>query len=419
MVPIIKILERIYFIMKYGVGIDVSKGKSTVAILSFEGEVIFKPFIVDHTIEGLTKLDNILSKYDKDDLKIVMEETGTYHLPIYTYLLEKGYFVSAENALKIKKYLDRGIRKVKTDKKDSLKLANYACENWRNLDLKYKESKVYTDMRFLARQYNSFVSLLAQQKVQFSNFCDLSFPGFYQLLDSNSFHLGVVIFRTYFHPDIVKQKSQSQFLEEIDFISKELGHRSIGLTLAKKIYNLAQSSFAPRPADDNSKLIAFELSDTLLRFIKASNDIISKLTLLAKSLPEFDIVSNLPGCGTIITPLIIAEIGDIRRFKNAGSLIAYSGIDSPPYQSGSFDASNRHISKRGNKYLRSWGFMIMKSLKNKNRKPSELQSFIFKKIDEGKLNKVAMIAGFNKFLRIYYGKVKEDYLNKGTWNNIN
>lgn len=395
--------------MKYGVGIDVSKGKSTIAILSFDGVCMVKPFEIKHTVEGFKVLEDVLSKFNKDDLKIVMEETGIYHLPIYTYLLEHDYFVSAENALKIKKYLDRGIRKVKTDKKDALKLANYACDNWKYLEVKFKESKIYTDMRFLARQYNSFVSILAQQKVQFSNFCDLSFPGFYQLLDSNTFSLGIVIFRTYFHPNIVKQKSQSQFIEEVDFIAKELGHRTVGITLANKIYNLAHSSFAPRPADDNSKLIATELSDTLLKSIKASNDIISKLTSLAKTLPEFNIVSKMPGCGEKLTPLIIAEIGDIKRFNNAGSLIAYAGIDSPPYQSGTFEASNRHISKRGNKYLRSWGFMIMKSLKNQKRKPCELQTFIFKKISEGKLNKVAMIAGFNKFLRIYYGKVRQLY----------
>lgn len=395
--------------MKYGVGIDVSKGKSTVAILSFEGECIFKPFDITHTVDGFKVLEDILSNFNKDDLKIVMEETGIYHLPIYTYLLEHDYFVYAENALKIKKYLDRGLRKVKTDKKDSLKLASYACDNWKNLELKFQENKTYSDLRFLARQYNSFVSILAQQKIHFSNFCDLSFPGFYQLLDSNTFRLGIIVFRTYFHPDIVLKKSQSQFIDEVDFIAKELGHRTAGITLAKKIYTLASSTFAPRPIDDYSKLIAVELSDTLLKSIKASDDIISNLTSLAKSLPEFDVVSKLPGCGPKLTPLIIAEIGDINRFNNAGSLIAYAGIDAPPYQSGSFDASNRHISKRGNKYLRSWGFMIMKSLKNKNRKSSELQIFILKKISEGKLNKVAMIAGFNKFLRIYYGKVRELY----------
>lgn len=42
---------------------------------------------------------------------------------------------------------------------------------------------------------------------------------------------------------------------------------------------------------------------------------------------------------------MIAEIGDIRCVKNVGSLIAYVGIDFPPYQSGKYEATNRHISK--------------------------------------------------------------------------
>ena len=103
--------------MKYGVGIDISKGKSTIAILSITGEVIEEPFEINHDINGLNLLEEKIKDIPKEDLKIVMEETGTYHLPILGYLLDKGYFVVAENALKIKKYLDRGLRKAKTDKK--------------------------------------------------------------------------------------------------------------------------------------------------------------------------------------------------------------------------------------------------------------------------------------------------------------
>ena len=60
--------------MKYGVGIDVSKGKSTVAILSIEGEVIEMPFDINHDVEDLEKLDKKLQKFSKEDLKIVLEQ---------------------------------------------------------------------------------------------------------------------------------------------------------------------------------------------------------------------------------------------------------------------------------------------------------------------------------------------------------
>ena len=83
--------------MKYWVGIDVSKGKSTVAILSAEGEIIEDPFEIMHDIDGLTLLEEKLKKLPKEDLKIVMEETGTYHLPVLGYLLDKDYFTVQPN----------------------------------------------------------------------------------------------------------------------------------------------------------------------------------------------------------------------------------------------------------------------------------------------------------------------------------
>ncbi|MDE5539079.1 MAG: IS110 family transposase, partial [Bacilli bacterium] len=113
---------------------DVSKGKSTIAILSQAGELIEDSFEVEHTNEGMKTLEEKLQKLPKEDIKIVMEDTGTYHLPILGYLLEQEYFVTTENALRLKKYFDRGLRKVKTDKKDAIKLADYACENWYKLN---------------------------------------------------------------------------------------------------------------------------------------------------------------------------------------------------------------------------------------------------------------------------------------------
>ena len=102
--------------MKYGVGIDVSKGKSTISIVKIDGEIVEMPFEINHDIIGFEMLEQKIKDIPKEDLKIVMEETGTYHLPVLCYLLERDYFVVAENALKIKKYLDRSLRKAKNDK---------------------------------------------------------------------------------------------------------------------------------------------------------------------------------------------------------------------------------------------------------------------------------------------------------------
>lgn len=401
--------------MKYGVGIDVSKGKSTVAILSIEGEVIEEPFEINHDINGLNLLEEKLKDISKEDLKIVMEETGTYHLPVLGYLLDKGYFVVAENALKIKKYLDRGLRKAKTDKKDSYKLAEYTCDNWYKLNKVRENDETYDNLRFLSRQYINNISVQVKQKNNFSNLCDLLFPGYYQMLNENNFILGLEIFKKYYHPEIVTNKKQSQFVDEIDKLAKELGHKGAGITLANKIYLLAQKTISPRPNNEFAQLSAISCADALILTIKTTTTIITEMDKLARELPEYDVISEMPGCGKKLTSRVIAEIGDVRRFKNAGSIIAYAGLDAPPYQSGQFEATNRHISKRGNKYLRKTGYEVMKSIKSSCRSDNDLKSYIIKKENEGKSKKVAKIAGLNKFLRMYYGIVKKKYKQLEIW----
>ena len=401
--------------MKYGVGIDISKGKSTVAILSLAGEVIEEPFEITHDLKGLKVLEEKIKNIPKEDLKIVMEETGTYHLPVFGYLIDKGYFVVAENALKIKKYLDRCLRKAKTDKKDSYKLAGYCCDNWYKLNMSYDDEEIYDNLKFLSRQYIASIEIQVQEKVNFSNLCDLLFPGYYQLLDDNTFILGLEIFKKYYHPEIVTNKKQSQFVNEIDKIAKKLGHKGAGITLANKIYNLALNTLSVRPNNKYSQLSAISCADALILQIKTSKEIISNMDELARELPEYEEISNISGCGNKLTSRIIAEIGDIRRFTNAGSLIAYAGLDAPPYQSGQFEATNRHISKRGNRYLRKTGYEIMKSIKSSCSDDNELKMYMIQKENEGKAKKVAKIATLNKFLRQYYGKVKRIYKELKIW----
>lgn len=90
----------------------------------------------------------------------------------------------------------------------------------------------------------------------------------------------------------------------------------------------------------------------------------------------------------------------------------YAGIDTPPYESGEFRASNRKITKRGSASLRKTGYEIIQALKvvqpqNDNR----VYQYLIKKENEGKPLKVAKIAALNKFLRIYYARVMEVYSN--------
>ncbi len=85
------------------VGVDVSKNKSTICIVKPNGETVCSPFVVEHVEGDLESLDNLLKRLD-GEVRIVMEATGIYHLPILTFFHDRGYFVSVINPFVMKKY---------------------------------------------------------------------------------------------------------------------------------------------------------------------------------------------------------------------------------------------------------------------------------------------------------------------------
>ena len=114
------------------VGIDVSKGKSTVAVRRPGGEIVMMPFVVLHTAEDLAELTNTLRSIG-GEIRVVMEHTGMYWRPIAMTLKEAGFYVSVVNAILIHNFSDNSIRKVKTDRADAMKIANYGLTFWIDL----------------------------------------------------------------------------------------------------------------------------------------------------------------------------------------------------------------------------------------------------------------------------------------------
>ncbi len=115
------------------------------------------------------------------------------------------------------------------------------------------------------------------------------------------------------------------------------------------------------------------------------------------------------GVGESLGPQLMAEIGDIRRFAGKQSLVAFAGVDPMPNQSGTKDVRSNRSSKRGSPYLRKTLFVIMTVLLQKAPADVPVYLFLDRKRSQGKPYYVYMTAGANKFLRIYYGKVR-DYL---------
>jgi transposase len=65
------------------------------------------------------------------------------------------------------------------------------------------------------------------------------------------------------------------------------------------------------------------------------------------------LLQSIPGIGPVAAATLVAEIGDVTRFKNAKALIAYAGLDPRVRQSGRTLQRNTRLTKRGSPYLRT------------------------------------------------------------------
>lgn len=145
------------------VGIDVSKGKSTVVVMRPFGEVVAEPFEVSHTDAELSELACFLGKLP-GETRIVMEYTGNYWQPIAKVLYNAGLFVCVVNALLIYKYGNNSIRKGKTDKLDAVKIANYCLDRWANLERYTPADQIRQILKTCRRQYDQYIKLKVNLK---------------------------------------------------------------------------------------------------------------------------------------------------------------------------------------------------------------------------------------------------------------
>lgn len=168
--------------------------------------------------------------------------------------------------------------------------------------------------------------------------------------------------------------------------------------------------FRGLPKTDTARLLVEQAVSQLRAVSTALAALKQEMQRLAASLPEHAVVMQMYGVGPALGPQLMAEIGDVRRFHSKKALVAFAGIDAPPYQSGQMDVRSRSISKRGSASLRRTLFLVMSVVLQNSPNDEPVYQFVDKKRAEGKPYKVYMMASANKFLRIYYASVKA-YLN--------
>lgn len=391
------------------VGIDVSKGKSTVTIRQPGDVVVLAPRDYNHTQSSINELIATIRGLP-GETKVCMEHTGRYYEPVATWLTNAGIFVSAVNPFLIKDYGDESLRAPKTDKADSQKIARFALDRWAKLVQYSRMDEVRNQLKTMNRQFGFYMDQKTALKNNLIALLDQTFPGANEFFDSparSDGHQKWVDFAdTYWHVDCVRGKSLTAFTEHYRSWCKRKGY-NFSLEKAETIYKAASDIIAVFPKDENTKMLVRQAVEVLNIVSKTVENLRVKMDQTAATLPEYQVVMAMDGVGPTLGPQLMAEIGDVSRFTHRGALTAYAGVDPRPNESGKKQPKSVPITKKGSPQLRKTLFQIMDGLIKRSPADNPVYAFMDKKRSEGKPYFVYMTAGANKFLRIYYGKVKE------------
>ncbi|MCI8650730.1 MAG: IS110 family transposase [Anaerotruncus sp.] len=395
------------------VGIDISKGKSTVAVMRPFGEIVISPFEISHTDSELKQLVKTL-KGLHGETRVVMEYTGCYHTPVAQVLYESGFYVSVVNAMLIHSYGNNSLRRTKTDRKDAVKLANYALEHWLTLPQYQPMEDIRLMLKTYYHQYGQVAKMRTMQKNNLIALLDISYPNANRLFTSASRADGsekwVDFVMHFWHYRCVSELSANAFTDRYKRWCKRHGYH-FSMSKARSIHNMARSCVGIIPKTDATRILIQQAAAQLLSSSATLAVLQTQMQHLAETLPEYPIVMKMYGVGPILGPQLMAEIGDVRRFYSKKALVAFAGIDAPPYQSGQMEVRSRNISKRGSPALRRTLFLVMSVFLQHSPIDEPIYQFMDKKRAESKPYRVYMMASANKFLRIYYATVKQ-YLDR-------
>ena len=395
------------------VGIDISKGRSTVAAMRHFGEVVISPFEVCHTDSELSELARRLKSLN-GETRVVMEATGNYHLPVAQALHDAGLYVSVVNAKLVHGYGNNELRRVKTDRKDAVKLANYDLDRWLSLPRYIPEENTRLLLKNCYRQYQQGCKVQTMQKNNLVSLLDTTFPNANRLFHSPARADGsekwVDFVAEFWHCECIRERAEKVFMTKYQRWCKKQGY-NFRKEKARSIYNEACGCVGVMPKSSSTARLLVEQAVSQLKATSSALAALKKeMQTLAAQLPEYPTVMGMFGVGPTLGPQLMAEIGDVRRFHSKKALVAYAGIDAPPNDSGDVTGRHKSMSKIGASSLRRTLFLVM-SVYLQNSPPDEpVYHFMDRKRSEGKPYRVYIMASANKFLRIYYATVKA-YLN--------
>ena len=375
------------------VGIDVAKDKHDCCILNQEADPLFPVFTIENNRTGYEQLYEKIRSVSKDltEIKVGLEATGHYSYNILGSLLEHGYRTCVINPLHTNLYRKgQSLRKTKTDKVDARSIAEMLVTD--------KALKPYTDTSYHSEELKSLtryrfekVQERAKLKASLSRLVNILFPELEKLVPTLHMATTYALLEEMPGASFVASSNLTHLKSLLEKASKGRYQRDKAI----EIRDAAQTSVGSvMPAK------SMELKHTI-NLIRVLTEEIDEIEASIKEIMDKcnSPITTIPGIKYRMGAMILAEIGDFRRFDNADQILAYAGMSPSTYQSGQLESSYAHMEKRGSRYLR---YALFNATQYVCIWDERFRLYLAKKRAEGKHYFVAITHAAKKLLRTIY-----------------
>lgn len=389
------------------IGVDIAKEFHVARAQDIRGVEFGKVIKFNNSLSGYLELENwikdIKSTEKKNNVIIGMEPTGHYWLNIARYLKEKEeYTVVTVNPMHVKKIkeLDDN-NQTKTDKKDAkviaqlVKDARYSMPNL--LEGEYEELRNAKNLRLV------MVQDLNRTKNQIHNWLDRYFPEYkdaYARWESKSF---IKIIKKYTFPSEIKKVSPNEIY---DMLPPKL-RRGVGLKKIERLVLASESSIGLKEGHSFARIELNYLLEKYEVFLQSIEEIDNHVIELCRDLDAVNKMMQIKGIGIVTASGIVAELGDIKKYRSPKQLIKMAGLSLIENSSGKLKGKTS-ISRRGRKDLRRILYQAVLGMIRTNPAFKEMYVYYTTRSKNQLTGKQAIIALCRKLLRIIHTIILKD-----------
>ena len=395
------------------VGIDVSKGKADAAILQVSELRSVKPKFLRKKLSFKFVKSEVLSfletirKYSLDSNCIhtyfALEVTGIYSINVYNFIKENCLNNEEIHQLNTD-FVSKWRESHNIPKSDPLDAQTICSIIGTDDNVKYvsdnvfENKKGYQDLKALIHRHFQIKKLHSQEINRLIAQCDCYFPELQYVFEPNSAAFLAILSSYPTTHDIINASK-----DEVFYVAYQATKHRCSMEKIDKLFEYCDDTLVPH-VSDYIRLIIIDIVENIKSIRIQIKAMEKEIKLLASTFPQYNLLLSLTGCGPITAATIIAETGNIDRFKNADHFVSYSGSSPRIKRSGTSVEIMGKISKKGSKYLRHALYMTAEF----GRRHNPILKHLFERVKNGnkKRHKLAVIAVANRIARYCYSIMK-------------